>query len=645
MIRALGLVVALVVGLASPAAALHGDLDGGVGFVGRIGLPGQAMAAVAGPEGSTIAAVRNVDEHRLVTISRDGAVRPLGSQPASISITALALDLHGGILAVGTVAVAGDIRAAVQRFELSGDIDRTFGTDGVVQVAPADQSSSAWSVLVRGDGSAYVTGVAQEGLSPGCVRQNTFVSRVTAAGQLDPSFDDDGTVLLDIGRGDGSEDKGTGLAFGEGGGVVVSVAYTSDVRTGSHCVALEAVGRGALVAFNADGSANTAFGYAGVSPLPDRVAGLASTRGGVLAASDPGGVTWLRADGVSFRRSPSAAVGQVVPWGDGSVTVVGTSTQTLASFRASRLGAGGTPDQTFGACGTAVLPLQGVGGVAAFPDESLVVVGGDLAFRLQGPQDNQRPAPVRTNGGAWAVAADGGVFTSGDALFCRSTGGIRLNQPIVGISSIPSRNGYRFVAADGGVFTFGHATYHGSTGGIRLNQPIVGMASTPTGDGYWLVARDGGIFSFGDAVFHGSTGAIRLAQPIVGMAATASGRGYWLVAADGGVFAFGDAPFLGSTAGMRLAQPIVGIGAQPSGRGYWLVAHDGGLFSFGEASYGGSPAGPIGSHGPTVGIAVTSTGRGYWTADATGRVDPWGDATGELPPMRLARPLVGIAPG
>ena len=52
-------------------------------------------------------------------------------------------------------------------------------------------------------------------------------------------------------------------------------------------------------------------------------------------------------------------------------------------------------------------------------------------------------------------------------------------------------------AADGGVFSFGDARFRGSTGAIRLNQPIIGLAPTPTGDGYWLVARDGGVFTFG----------------------------------------------------------------------------------------------------------------------------------------------------
>jgi hypothetical protein len=115
------------------------------------------------------------------------------------------------------------------------------------------------------------------------------------------------------------------------------------------------------------------------------------------------------------------------------------------------------------------------------------------------------------------------------------------------------------VAADGGIFSFGDARFFGSTGALRLNRPVVGMAATPSGRGYWLVASDGGIFTFGDAAFYGSTGAMRLNQPVVGMAATPSGRGYWLVAADGGIFTFGDAVFYGSTGGIRLNRQIAGM--------------------------------------------------------------------------------------
>ena len=60
------------------------------------------------------------------------------------------------------------------------------------------------------------------------------------------------------------------------------------------------------------------------------------------------------------------------------------------------------------------------------------------------------------------------------------------------------------MAADGGVFSFGDAGFYGSQAGSTLNAPIVGMPATADGKGYWAVASDGGVFSFGDAAFVGS---------------------------------------------------------------------------------------------------------------------------------------------
>src|SRR4051812_45912542 len=123
--------------------------------------------------------------------------------------------------------------------------------------------------------------------------------------------------------------------------------------------------------------------------------------------------------------------------------------------------------------------------------------------------------------------------------------------------------GYWFVAADGGVFTYGDAEFHGSTGNLKLQKPVVGMAAPVNGGGYWMAASDGGVFAFGNVPFLGSMGGQRLNKPIVGMAATPSGKGYWLVATDGGIFAFGDAGFFGSTGDIALNQPIVGMASTP----------------------------------------------------------------------------------
>jgi hypothetical protein len=272
----------------------------------------------------------------------------------------------------------------------------------------------------------------------------------------------------------------------------------------------------------------------------------------------------------------------------------------------------------------------------------------DFFVRLSDPVNAVLPAqPGRgliTNDdpkgqGYWLVASDGGIFSYADAEFFGSTGNVKLNQPIVGMTPTPSGRGYWLVARDGGIFSFGDAPFHGSTGNIRLNQPIVGMTATPSGSGYWLVAADGGVFAF-DAPSHGSA-AGRSRAPAVAMATTASGEGYWVVTADGQIFNFGDAPNFGALG--PLAQPIVGAAATPSGNGLWLVARDGGIFGFGDAGFHGS-TGAEKLNQPIVGMGRTPSGRGYWLVAQDGGIFAFGDAGffGSTGNVKLNKPINGM---
>jgi ribosomal protein L24E len=305
--------------------------------------------------------------------------------------------------------------------------------------------------------------------------------------------------------------------------------------------------------------------------------------------------------------------------------------------------------------------LPAAGRISFVPGETtksvVVTVAGDsrnerdetFSLRLSDPRNLKAPADTVATivdddkPGYALVASDGGIFAFGGADFAGSTGNIKLNQPIVGMASMPSGRGYWMVASDGGIFSFGDAKFFGSTGAIKLNKPIMGMAPTPTGKGYWLVASDGGVFSFGDAKFFGSTGAIKLNKPIVGMSSTPSGQGYWMVASDGGIFAFGDAKFLGSTGAIKLNQPIVGMATTDTGKGYWLVASDGGVFSFGDAKFHGS-TGAIKLNQPIVGMTATGTGAGYWMVASDGGIFSFGDAKflGSTGNIKLNRPIVGM---
>ena len=176
------------------------------------------------------------------------------------------------------------------------------------------------------------------------------------------------------------------------------------------------------------------------------------------------------------------------------------------------------------------------------------------------------------------------------ATGCPTAAASPSSSPTIAIASFSdgSCGGYWITAADGGVFTFGDAPFYGSMGGKPLNAPIVAMTPTRSGAGYLEVAADGGVFAFGDAPFYGSMGAKPLNRPIV--AAAATGGGYLEVASDGGVFAFGGAPYDGSMGGKPLHRPIIGAAAVAGG--YYLLGSDGGVFTFGTAPFYGTAPGP-----------------------------------------------------
>jgi hypothetical protein len=248
--------------------------------------------------------------------------------------------------------------------------------------------------------------------------------------------------------------------------------------------------------------------------------------------------------------------------------------------------------------------------------------------------------------GYWLDASDGGIFTYPNNTFFGSTGGLKLNKPMVGMAATFDGQGYWLVASDGGIFSYGDALFHGSRGGQPLNKPIVGMAATPDAGGYWLVASDGGIFNYGDAGFFGSRGGQPINAPIVGMAATADGKGYWLVGSDGGIYSYGDALFYGSTGALKLNKPVVGMAATPTGIGYWLVASDGGVFNYGDAGFYGS-TGAIVLNKPMVGMAGSPSGKGYWLVASDGGIFNYGDAPfqGSAGALPLNAPVVGMAGG
>jgi predicted RNA-binding protein with TRAM domain len=259
-----------------------------------------------------------------------------------------------------------------------------------------------------------------------------------------------------------------------------------------------------------------------------------------------------------------------------------------------------------------------------------------------GPASGSSAGVVPHGAGYWLVAADGGIFSFGDAQFYGSTGAINLVKPIVGMSVTPDGKGYIMVASDGGVFTFGDARFFGSAAGVASSS-IVGIALTPDGGGYWMAGSNGEVYAFGDAKDLGPNQPTFLGSNVVGIASTGTGNGYWLVTAAGGVDAVGDATNFGQVTG-HLNKPIVGVAATSDGKGYWLLGGDGGIFSFGDATFYGS-TGSLVLNKPVVGLTPTPDGHGYWLDASDGGIFSFGDAQfyGSTGSIKLNKPVVGMA--
>jgi hypothetical protein len=250
------------------------------------------------------------------------------------------------------------------------------------------------------------------------------------------------------------------------------------------------------------------------------------------------------------------------------------------------------------------------------------------------------------------VGSDGGIFTFGSALFYGSTGSLKLQRPVVGITPTPDHGGYWLVASDGGIFAFGDAGFYGSIPGLglapagssdpkRLNAPIVGMVPSADGGGYFMVAADGGVFAFGDAKFEGSCPSIGgCAGAAVAVMPDATGDGYWLVTSTGGVYAFGDAASYGAPGPQSV--PVTSAVRTIDGAGYWILFANGVVDAYGDATDLGGPTSSVDASDPATTIFTTADGGGYWVASADGSVFTYGDAPyeGGASGMHLNGPII-----
>lgn len=260
---------------------------------------------VAGGEarvpGATFGLVRYLPDGELDRSFGDG-----GKVTTKIALgsgmTALALQPDGKLVAAGWAALEEhppDMRVALVRYLPDGQLDESFGEQGVV-VSRSD-FGRIYSMAIQPDGRIVVAGEAMAGLGD----SQFVVARYLPGGELDPTFGAYGILSTDFSPG---LDAARAVLLQPDGRIVAA----GSGRTGSYAVVARYLPDGELdPSFGAGGKATTTGGMTASSAAlqPD---GRIVLAGGVLSMKPELAVARLLPDG-----SPDRSFGE-----DGQVTTL-----------------------------------------------------------------------------------------------------------------------------------------------------------------------------------------------------------------------------------------------------------------------------------------------------------------------------------
>ena len=216
-----------------------------------------------------------------------------------------------------------------------------------------------------------------------------------------------------------------------------------------------------------------------------------------------------------------------------------------------------------------IIPQANLAGLVSFYD---FAVGADAAEQVVSV------IPTASGTGAYVFTSIGRVIRTGDATSITDSSGrenllwiSRLNSPIVDARLTTTGAGYWLLAADGGIFSFGDAQFSGAVPDYPLsewrNEEIVSFSPDPDGRGYVVVAKSGRAWWFDHPtrqqlpdILRAAFGSSRLNAPIAGVVSRKCG-GYMMIAGDGGVFAtpLSDCAFQGSLGANPPNTPIVAL--------------------------------------------------------------------------------------
>lgn len=384
-----------------PPTGLDPGFGAGTGKV-TAGPVGVAKAIALLPDGRILAAIGNSVARYLAdgtldtTFGSNGSVgNVVGPTNFGAEILDLAMQADGRIVAAGTArgsslsTLAYDFAAA--RLNADGSRDPTFNGGNALQVDWVGAPDRAARVLLQPDGKIVLAGQTTTVYVPATGSQDSAMAlvRLNADGSLDPTFGSGGRAVTSFGL----LEAGQAAALQADGKIVIAGRVADNLADSQFGVAR----------FNIDGTPDTSFGGAGqvrYNELADATALALQPDGRLvlaLAHRESGntgfGVVRLNADGSADTTFGAAGLARLeigpgvdAPLGlalqaDGRIVVVGSALNTATSydFVVARLLPTGAADPGFGTGGIHSLDLfrgrDGAHDVLVQPDGKLLVSG------------------------------------------------------------------------------------------------------------------------------------------------------------------------------------------------------------------------------------------------------------------------------
>jgi len=282
IVRTLVLAAALMVASAVPSAAAPGQLDPSFGAGGTVvtEFPSSysgARAVAVQADGRIVAAgfahTNNsiISDFALTRYDASGALDPTFGTDGRVrtdfggrfdEALAVAVQPDGRVVVAGNSSDANGSDMAVARYNSDGLLDTSFEGDGMALVDFGSEAS-ARAVALQPDGRIVLAGGVLQPVGGGCCVSDFALVRLTSVGVLDSSFDGDGRVVTDFLAGaDNGHDVAQAVRVQADGRIVAAGAGVAGVVSVDFAVARYLADGSLDLTFSDDGLVTTDFvGY------------------------------------------------------------------------------------------------------------------------------------------------------------------------------------------------------------------------------------------------------------------------------------------------------------------------------------------------------------------------------------------------